>query len=259
VVSGAPPKNVSTQRFALSTPRIAMYQSWTSNMDEGWTRLVFDRFEFPYHTLHNAEMQAGGFRDKFDVLILPDQRSKDILNGFDYTTIRHEYRGGIGEKGLAAIQAFIADGGTVIAMGAATSLLIEKFAIPVRDLKKGLTREQHFAPGSILNIQVDTAYPLGRGALAVNHGFYLNSPFFQLVEGFSSQTATVVARYPNTEVLASGWLRGEDFMAGRAAVVSIDMNPGRIVLFGIRPQHRAQTQATLPLFFNAIYRSVNSR
>ena len=44
-------------------------------------------------------------------------------------------------------------------------------------------------------------------------------------------------------------------MAGRAAVVSIDMNPGRVVLFGLRPQHRAQTHATFPLLFNALYLS----
>ena len=42
-------------------------------------------------------------------------------------------------------------------------------------------------------------------------------------------------------------------MAGRAAIMSIDMNPGRIVLFGLRPQHRAQTHATFPLLFNSLY------
>jgi len=42
-------------------------------------------------------------------------------------------------------------------------------------------------------------------------------------------------------------------MAGRAAVVSVEMNTGRIVLFGLRPQHRAQTHATFPMLFNALY------
>ena len=56
-------------------------------------------------------------------------------------------------------------------------------------------------------------------------------------------------------MIASGWLKGEELMAGRAAVVSIDMNPGRVVLFGLRPQHRAQTHATFPLLFNALYLS----
>ncbi len=69
---------------------------------------------------------------------------------------------------------------------------------------------------------------------------------------------SVVARYPNTGINASGWLRGEDFMLGHAAVVAIDMNPGKVVLFGIRPQHRAQTHATFPLLFNALYWSTES-
>ena len=87
------------------------------------------------------------------------------------------------------------------------------------------------------------------------YGFYNNSPFFTLVEGFASQKPIVIARYPNRDVVASGWLKGEELMAGRAAVVSIDMNPGRIVLFGLRPQHRAQTHATFPMLFNALYLS----
>jgi hypothetical protein len=44
-------------------------------------------------------------------------------------------------------------------------------------------------------------------------------------------------------------------MAGRAAVVAVDLNPGRIVLFGLRPQVRAQTQATFPLLFNALFQA----
>ena len=44
-------------------------------------------------------------------------------------------------------------------------------------------------------------------------------------------------------------------MAGHAAVVSIDMPPGRLVLFGLRPQHRAQTHATFPMLFNALFTS----
>jgi glutamine amidotransferase-like uncharacterized protein len=123
----------------------------------------------------------------------------------------------------------------------------------LKNLKAGLTRDQHFAPGTILNLEVDTTHPIGYGMAANTFGFYNNSPFFSLSEGFSSQKLSVVARYPNTNVVASGWLKGEELMAGRAAVVTIDLNPGRIVLFGLRPQHRAQTHATFPLLFNALY------
>ena len=70
---------------------------------------------------------------------------------------------------------------------------------------------------------------------------------------FNATRASVIARYPNEEVVASGWLRGEDAMGGRAAVVEVNLRPGRIMLFGLRPQHRAQTHATFPMLFNALY------
>jgi hypothetical protein len=250
---------------SVAVARIGLYQSWTANMDEGWTRWVLEHYEFPYTILHNADIKerfgtssadaglSSKLREKFDVIILPDQQPRDILNGFDFKSVREEYRGGIDDEGLEGLRKFVREGGTLIAMGASCDLMIDKFPIPVRNLKRGLTRDQHFAPGAIVRIQVDTSNRLGLGMPAETYGFYNNSPFFALVEGFSSQRASVVARYPNSDVLASGWLKGEEVMAGHAAVVSIDMNPGRIVLFGLRPQHRAQTHATFPLLFNALY------
>ena len=237
----------------LNAPRVGIYQSYDPSMDEGWTRWVLDRYEWTYTRLHNEDIKAGHLRAKFDAIILPDQRETAILEGLDYKTIVEQYRGGIGETGWEALRQFVAGGGTLVALGEASNLLLDKMPLAVKDLKKTFTRDQHFAPGTIVNLQVDTAHPLGRGIAAETWGYYINSPFFQLTEGFSSQKVSVAARYPNTRVNASGWLRGEDLMYGRAAVVAIEMNPGKVVLFGIRPQHRAQTHATFGMLFNALY------
>ncbi|HMD34651.1 MAG TPA: M14 metallopeptidase family protein [Vicinamibacterales bacterium] len=247
---------VRTEDTVIHAPRVAMYQPWTGgNMDEGWTRWVLEHYEFSLTSIHNADVRAGKLRQKFDAIILADQDPRSIVDGFDAPQIRDEYRGGIGEIGVDSLKQFVADGGTLVTMGNACGLAIEKLPIPVRDLKKGVPRDQHFAPGAILRVEVDTRNPIGYGVPAETYGFYINSPFFSIVEGFASQRTTVVARYPNTNVLASGWLKGEELMAGRAAVVSIDMHPGRVVLFGLRPQHRAQTHATFPMLFNALYLS----
>jgi hypothetical protein len=238
----------------IKAPRIGMYSPWTGgNMDEGWTRWVLEQYGFNLTTLHNAEMRAGKLRERFDVVIFPDQNPNAIVNGANAQNIRPEYRGGIGDEGIAAVREFVAQGGTLVTLGAASDLAIERLGVPLKNLKSGLSREQHFAPGTIVKIEVDTAHPLAYGMKAQTTGFYNNSPFFSVVEGFSSQKLNVVARYPNAAVVASGWLRGEELMAGRAAVVAVDMNPGRIVLFGLRPQHRAQTHATFPMLFNALY------
>jgi hypothetical protein len=242
-----------TTVVALRAPRIGLYQPWIANMDEGWTRWVLEQYEFPYTTLHNADLKAGKLREKFDVILFADQQANSIVQGQSARTVRPEYRGGIGDEGVEALREFVGAGGTLITLGASSDLAIEKFPIPVRNLKRGFTREQHFAPGTITRLQVDPTHPIGFGMPGETFGYYINTPFFTLVEGFASQRASVVARYPNTNVLASGWLRGEDLMAGRAAVVAVEMNPGRIILFGLRPQHRAQTHATFPLLFNALF------
>jgi hypothetical protein len=226
-------------------------------MDEGWTRWVLEQYEFNLTSVHNADIKAGKLRQKFDAIIIADQNLRDIIGGYDAPAIRPEYRGGIGDDGVEQLKQFVAAGGTLITMGNACDLAIEKLPIPVRNLKKGLTRDQHFAPGTILRLEVDPQHPLGYGVAPSTYGFYVNSPFFSLVEGFSSQRASVVARYPNIGLVASGWLKGEELMAGRAAVLSIEMNPGRVVLFGLRPQHRAQTHATFPMLFNALYLSAS--
>ena len=252
--------------LAVKAPRIGMYSPWTGgNMDEGWTRWVLEQYGFNLTTLHNADIRpsttpragSGKLRDKYDVIILPDQAPRAIVEGATLPAVRPEYRGGIGDEGVAALREFLSQGGTLVTLGLASDLAIERFGVPLKNLKSGLTRDQHFAPGTILNVEVDTAHPLGYGMAANAFGFYSNSPFFSLTEGFSSQKLSVVARYPNTGVVASGWLKGEELMAGRAAVVAMDTNPGRIVLFGLRPQHRAQTHATFPMLFNAFYLSAS--
>ena len=96
--------------FTVRAPRIGLYQPWTSNMDEGWTRWVLEQYEFPYATIHNAEIKAGRLREKFNVVMLADQSPRDILEGNNFKSIRQEYRGGIGEDGLEALRIFVREG-----------------------------------------------------------------------------------------------------------------------------------------------------
>ena len=88
-----------------------------------------------------------------------------------------------------------------------------------------------------------------------------DSPVFEVVSSASGREETsvpasnvrIIARYPaNKDPLLSGWLLGGDRIRGKAALVEVTMGKGRIILFGFRPQYRAQSLATYPLFFNAI-------
>ena len=61
-----------------------------------------------------------------------------------------------------------------------------------------------------------------------------------------------MARYPESGILASGWLVGEKVLANRAAVIDAPMGQGRVILFGMRPQYRAQSYLTFKMLFNAL-------
>jgi hypothetical protein len=61
-----------------------------------------------------------------------------------------------------------------------------------------------------------------------------------------------VARYPASNILASGWLVGEDVIANRSALSDAPNGSGHAILFGMRPQYRAQSYFTFKIFCNAL-------
>jgi hypothetical protein len=257
-VDAAPSRAGARTSRPLGPARIGLYSPWTGgSIDEGWTRWVLEQYEFPVTTLHNADIRQGRLRERFDAIILPDQAPHETIDGYDAAFIRPEYRGGIGEDGVASLVRFVADGGTLIALGAASELAIDRLSLPVRNLKRTLRRDAHYGPGTIVRLEIDTRHPIGFGMPADTHGFYTDGPFFE--PAGKTGEAAVVARFPAGAVVASGWLHGAALMAGHAAVVSVETGPGRVVLFGIRPQHRAQMHATFPLLFTALHLAGRAR
>ncbi|MDP2871242.1 MAG: M14 family metallopeptidase, partial [Bacillota bacterium] len=61
--------------------RVGLYQRyWGGNMDEGWTRYVLERFEFPHCTVTDADFRDGAMlAAKIDVLVLPADRPEMII------------------------------------------------------------------------------------------------------------------------------------------------------------------------------------
>lgn len=230
--------------------RLGLYKGWTGSMDEGWTRWLFDTFNVPYTSLRDADVRGGNLRSKYDVIVLPSMRLREIVEGRAKETAPAEFTGGIGEGGVASLRRFVEEGGTLVCWDDSTELPLKHFNLPVRNVLDGLRPADFYCPGSVLRVEVETSHPLARGYGARADAYFVNSAAFEVTD---PARARVVARYAGKdEVLRSGWLLGADRLAGRAALVEATLGRGRVILFGFRPQHRGQTWGTFPFIFNAI-------
>jgi hypothetical protein len=164
-----------------------------------------------------------------------------------------EYRGGIGAEGVKQLRAFVERGGCVVALGTSCDFLIDRMELPVVNALKGVKREEFSCPGSLLQLEVDVNTPVGFGMDPKAVGFFSSNVAFKTSPPNGKFDRKTVARFPNEgELLVSGHLVGADKLRGLSAVVDLTIGKGHIVLCGIRVQHRAQTDATFKLLFNAI-------
>mgnify|MGYP001770836724 FL=1 len=249
------PPRVDQGRSPIRNPitrpvRVGLYKSWTASMDEGWTRFVFDTFNIPYASIRDAELRSeANLRAKYDVIILPSMRVREIVEGNSPERYPAEYAGGITERGVENLRRFVEAGGVLICFDAATELAIKRFGLPVRNVLEGVRSSEFYCPGSILALEVDTTHPLARGFSSRTDAYFINSAAFEVTD---PQRAHTVARYATENVLRSGWVLGEERISGKAALVEATLGRGRVILFGFRPQHRGQTWGTFPFIFNAI-------
>lgn len=229
----------------VARPRIGLYKSFIPAIDEGWTRWLLEQFGFDYKSLGNAGILEGGLRARFDTIVFPDQSPDSISHGFKAGSMPPEYTGGLGAAGAAALKEFAAAGGTLIFLNHSAGYAIEQLAVKARNVTQGLSDRDFYSPGSLLNVELDRSSPLCYGLPAEIAIWSEGSPAFETQE-------KTVARYPDAGILASGWLLGEPAIARRAALVDAKIGKGRAILFGMRPQYRAQSYRTFKLFFNAL-------
>lgn len=243
---------------------VRLYRSDIPNMDEGWTRWVFENYKNQYaccmrfNNISNSEIrnglknpEANGDKTYNQTIVFPDQSPNQMLNGYAKGSMPDEYVGGIAKEGVAILKKFVEDGGTLVFLNKASDFAIRQFNLPLKDVTDGIPNKDFYIPGSILRTEVNTNHPMAKGTPRESIAWFEDSPAFEILD---KTNVEVIAKYPDNpkEVLLSGWALGTERIAGKAALVQIKMGKGKIVLFGFRPQYRGQSIATFPLFFNSL-------
>jgi hypothetical protein len=171
----------------MKRQRVAMYQRFGGgNIDEGWTRLVLEQFNFPYKSIFDPEIKAGNLIDKYDVLVIPSDSTATITGeaaaagaaaggrggrgggrggaeapaapaaapegrggggrGGRGGNAPPEYRTGLGTEGVNAIRDFVQKGGTLVTLNGATAFPVDRLGIGVRNVLTGKTTKEFWCP-----------------------------------------------------------------------------------------------------------------
>ncbi|HEV3440742.1 MAG TPA: M14 metallopeptidase family protein [Gemmata sp.] len=263
--------------------RIGLLDRYGGSMPSGWTRWLLEQFEFPFQIVYPPELDKGGLREKFDVLVLVDgaipgtgrgmdggDQPPPDLGVIDELGLPAEFRGRRGSitptKTVPQLRKFLEQGGTIIALGSSTHLA-SLLNVPISNhlvtkdaegKEKPLGRDKFYVPPSILRMKVNPEHPLAWGLEGEVDVMFANSPTFHLRADSQNNGLTSVAWFAGKSPLRSGWAFGQEHLDGGTAIVDVEIGKGRLVLFGPQILFRAQPHGTFKLFFNAIARAGKS-
>jgi len=267
----------SGEALKLKPVRIGLYDQYGGLMPSGWTRWIFEQFEFPFEIVYPQMLDAGNLRSRFDVLVFTDGAFRGAGaggrggggpggpgGGAAQINIPEEFRAWQGRitpaNTIPQIKKFVEAGGTVVTIGSSTNMAA-LLGVPVRSYltEKGpdgkdrpLPRDKFYIPGSLMRVAVDPSNPIAYGMSNEAIVMFDSSPVFQLVPD-ANVKPNPVAWYSGEETLVSGWAWGQTYLDGGVAVAEANVGSGKVVLLGPEVAFRAQPHGTFKLLFNGLF------
>jgi Zinc carboxypeptidase len=281
-------KDIGVSSYAVATApkgdalklkpiRIGLYDSYGGSMPSGWTRWLFEQYEFPFTVIYPNALDAGDLKSKFDVIVLTDGAVRRGGAGgrggggggrggpVDPASIPEEYRDHVGSitdaKTMPALRKFVESGGSIVTIGSSTSIA-EVFGIPVKNYltemgpdgkERALPGEKFYIPGSLLRTNIDNTNPLAYGMAPQVDVFFDNSPVFRLEPTAEMKKTNAVGWFSGTDVLSSGWAWGQQYLDGGTTIAEASVGEGKVVLLGPEVNFRDQPHGTYKLLFNGLY------
>ncbi len=296
-LNGTSASGVSVRRHSVTLPRIALMHSWLETQNEGWIRFAFDQMGIPYTYISDQSIRKPGALDKFDVVMFPHVSGSGtaLLNGrpmvgppipwkktettpnLDKWDQTDDIRPGMGLDGAANLRRFVERGGLLITTGNSTRLPIDvgfttSVSIPATtrlQARGGIYRAQVVESGSPIMYGYDTkTFPVYFNqsplmSVAARDTVRAEGVDQSIMDQREGMRAKVILRYHEKadSLLVSGLLVAGEEMAGRAAVVDAPVGSGHVVMFGMRPLWRWESQGSFAMAVNAIanWKSLNSR
>jgi hypothetical protein len=259
------------ESMTVKPVRIGLVDIYGGSMASGWTRWLFDQFEFPYTRVYPQELDKGGLNKKYDVLIFQsDIMGRGEEGGGrqpDAALIPAQFRPTLGkltrDKTFPMVAAFAKAGGTVITVGNASSMG-PALGVPVTNIlsttgtdgkDKPIPSTKFYIPGSILTAKVDITDPLAYGVPETANIFFYNNPVF--AGSVTDPSVRKVSWFYNDDPLISGWAWGQKMLNGNAGIIDASLGKGHVFLLGPEVTQRGQPYTTFKFLFNGLFYGPN--
>ncbi len=283
------------EHHVLDVPRIGLIHSWVSTQDAGWVRYTLDQSDVPYDIVTKDDARRGNLRDQYDVLVVPSfgggTTAGDIVSGVDtkwsplaYTKTEDypshgiiasspDITGGFGFEGMAEIEKFIRQGGTMVGLRTGGVLATETGITR----KIGISRPAGLnTPGSVLSTKITGSSPLTYGYDQFDYAFRTNGPLYRVAdrnrdhvvmqfgdkivpEPFDDEEADAQDDKAKEDkpkapplVRSGAILNGKQVMNGTPALLHEKVGDGQVVLYAWNPLHRHMNHHDHAYFYNAL-------
>ena len=262
----AAPKGEATK---LKPIHIGLVDLYGGSMPSGWLRWMFEHYEFPFELVFPQVLEAGNLKASYDVIVFPSDTYTEGRRGGGFggfsrrgpapETIPEEFRSMLGSisgaKTVPAVRKFVEEGGTIVALGAA-STIGEAMGLTIgnhlMENGKALPGNKFYIPGSVLKVKFDNKNPVAYGMPSEGYAFFESSPVYELKADATPKLSRIVW-FEGKQSLYSGWAVGQEYLDGGDMGTDASVGAGKIVCLAFEATFRATPHGNFKLLFNSLY------
>ena len=244
--AGFPPLG-SVEGTRISEPKVALLTEGPLDAYSfGWAWHTLDRvFEVP-HVVMMTRSVGNTPLERFNTIVMPAVSNRSALKQM------------LGESGVARLQRWVRDGGTLIGLGTATDFILNDLELGSLkswfDLEENENAARVTTPGAFFRVDADQEHWLTSGH-AITPAMLVNSNRVYVAPDMApspARNAVLTVQNDDPRISGHAWEENLERLPGSVLLWEERVGSGNIILFTEDPNFRGYWRGANRLFMNAV-------